>query len=265
MWDTGPVPNAAHSTQRLPVLGVVQARMSSSRLPGKVLQPLGTRSVLAWVLRAAQAADELDEVVVATSVDSSDDALVEAIEQFGARVYRGPLTDVLGRFVGAVDEADRRSPGVPVAAVVRLTADCPLLDPDVIDLVVRTWRASPELDHLTTTNPRCLPRGLDVEIVSRWALADVDSYAEGPDRVHVTSAVYRQPERYAVAGICLHPDASDLRVTLDTEEDARMLAALVPLLSSERPGWRQVVRVLREHPEIAELNAQVRQKELSEG
>lgn len=239
--------------------------MSSSRLPGKVLRPLGGRAVLAWVLAAAQAADELDQVVVATSVDPSDDSLVAAVEELGVAVHRGPLQDVLSRFRETVAAYDAQFAAGPVAAVVRLTADCPLLDPAVIDLVVRTWRASPELDHLTTTNPRCLPRGLDVEIVSRWALDHVDSYAEGPDRVHVTSAVYRHPERYAVAGLTLHPDASDLRVTLDTDDDAALLDALVPLLGDGPPSWREVVRALREHPAVAALNAEVRQKELSEG
>lgn len=261
------MPDIAHSTQRLTVIGIVQARMSSTRLPGKVLRPLAGHSVLSWVVRAAQAARELDEVVVATSVDPSDDPIAAAGAELGVPVSRGPLQDVLRRFLGAVAEhdADPARPGRPVAAVVRLTSDCPLLDPAVIDLVTRTWRASPELAHLTTTNPRCLPRGLDVEIVSSSALRDVDGYAAGPDRVHVTSAVYRQPERYEVAGLCLHPDASDLRVTLDTPQDAELLDALVPLLGDPPPAWRRVVGELRRHPEIAALNRHVLQKDPSEG
>jgi spore coat polysaccharide biosynthesis protein SpsF len=238
--------------------------MSSARLPGKVLRPLAGRSVLGWVLRAAQAADEIDEVVVATSVDPHDDQVaVEAARVPGVQVYRGPLDDVLSRFVGAV--AGLEHDGTQVGAVVRLTADCPLLDPEVINLLVRTWRASPTLDHLSTTNPRCLPRGLDVEIVSWPALLDVSTYADGPDRVHVTSAVYRQPQRYDVAGMCLHPHAADLRVTLDTPEDAALLDGLVPLLDSTPPRWRDVVEVLRSRSDLVALNGQVRQKDWSEG
>lgn len=249
-------PTAAEPPPR--VVAVVQARTSSRRLPGKVLRDLGGRPVLGWVLRAGQAAREVDDVVLATSTDDSDDPVAELGEAYGVRVVRGSLDDVLSRFTGAVV-------GDGAAGIVRLTADCPLLDPAVIDLVVRTWRATPSIDHLATTNPRCLPRGLDVEVVSRRALEDIATYAEGPDRVHVTSGVYRQPERYEVVGVTLHPNASDLRVTLDTPEDAALLEALVAALGDRSPSWRDVVRALRERPELAELNSAVRQKEWHEG
>jgi spore coat polysaccharide biosynthesis protein SpsF len=211
------------------------------------------------VLRAAAEAQEIDRVVVATSTDPSDDPVAELVAGHpGADVHRGPLEDVLSRFTAALHGDDAQ-------AVVRLTADCPLLDPAVIDLVARTWRATPTIDHLTTTNPRCLPRGLDVEVVSRRALADVAGAAAGPDRTHVTSAVYRQPDRYEVVGLTLHPDASDLRVTLDTPEDAALLDALVAVLGDAPPRWRDVVTALRERPELGALNAAVRQKEWHEG
>lgn len=246
-------------TGRRRVVAVVQARASSSRLPGKVLRDLGGRPVLGWVLRAALAAREIDEVVLATSVDPSDDPVAElAARVAGVRVHRGPLDDVLSRFTGALADD-------PAEAVVRLTADCPLLDPALLDLLVRTWRATPSLDHLTTTNPRCLPRGLDVEVVSRRALDTVAGTAVGPDRVHVTSAVYRQPELFEVAGLTVHPDASDLRVTLDTPADAALLDGLVEVLGDEPPAWRSVVRALRARPDLVALNAEVEQKAWHEG
>jgi spore coat polysaccharide biosynthesis protein SpsF len=240
------------------VVAIVQARMSSSRLPGKVLRPLDGRPVLEWVLRAATASS-VDAVVVATSVDASDDPVAAlGARHPGVRVHRGPLDDVLTRFTGALV-------GDSAQGVVRLTADCPLLDPALIDLVVRTWRASPGVDHLTTTNPRCLPRGLDIELVSRRALEQVALEAEGPDRVHVTSAVYRQPERFSTLGLVMHPDASDLRVTLDTPQDAALLDGLVALLGSGPFPWRDLVTSLRSRPDLVALNADVAQKEWHEG
>ena len=245
--------------KRRRVVAVVQARASSGRLPTKVLRELGGRPVLAWVLRAALASAEVDGVVLATSVDPSDDPVAElAAGVPGVRVHRGPLDDVLSRFTGALVQD-------PAEAVVRLTADCPLLDPALIDLLVRTWRATPSLDHLTTTNPRCLPRGLDVEVVSRRALDAVDATATGPDRVHVTSAVYRDPARFEVAGLTVHPDASDLRVTLDTPDDAALLDGLVAELGDAPPDWRSVVRALRARPDLVEINAEVRQKDWKDG
>lgn len=134
------------------VVAVIQARMGSGRLPGKVLIPLGGRPVLDWVVRAARSATEVDEVVIATSTSSADDEIAFAGARLGCRVVRGSEEDVLSRFVLAADasEAD---------AIVRLTADCPLLDPALIDQVVRTWSRDPALGYVSTTLIRTLPEG----------------------------------------------------------------------------------------------------------
>src|SRR5687768_7109147 len=124
------------------VNAVIQARLSSTRLPGKVLRPLGGRSVLSWVIRAAQETHNLDTVILATSDDPTDDPVADEAASCGAVVVRGPLDDVLARYVKAVREH-------PCDAVVRLTADCPLHDPAVIAQVVAVWRADPTLDHVS--------------------------------------------------------------------------------------------------------------------
>src|SRR5262245_60409267 len=137
---------------RLRVHAVVQARMGSSRQPGKVLRDLGGRPVLGWVVRAAQACDVVDRVVVATSTEPVDDPVAQLAARLGADVVRGPEQDVLTRFLLAIDAF----PDDPADAVVRLTADCPLLDPDLIALVVDTWRAGPAWDYVSTTLVRSL-------------------------------------------------------------------------------------------------------------
>ena len=156
----------------LRVLAVVQARAGSSRLPGKVLRPLGGTPVLGWVVRAARAAAGIDDVVVATSVDPVDDAVEEAGRALGVPVVRGSEDDVLSRFLLAVEQH-------PCDAVVRLTADCPLLDPALIGQVVALWRAAPEQDYVATTLVRTLPRGLDVELATADALRRVAATATG--------------------------------------------------------------------------------------
>ena len=237
---------------------VIQARAGSTRLPGKVLEDLGGRPVLEWVVRAAQAATRVDEVIVATSTVAGDDAVADLATSLGVPVVRGSEDDVLSRFVAALDAH-------PADAVVRLTADCPLLDPTLIDAVAGAWAAAPVHDYVSTVLVRCLPRGLDVELVSAQALRAVDRMATGHDRVHVTSALYADPTAYRLLGLCVTPAADDLRVTLDTPEDLVLLRALVAVLPDAPPPWRDVVATLRARPDLVAINAGVRQKPVEAG
>ncbi len=237
---------------------VIQARAGSTRLPGKVLADLGGRPVLEWVVRAARAATLIDEVIVATSTQAGDDAGAGLAASLGVHVVRGSEDDVLSRFIAALDAH-------PADAVVRLTADCPLLDPTLIDAVAGAWAAAPTHDYVSTVLVRCLPRGLDVELVSAQALRAVDRMATGHDRVHVTSALYADPTAYRLLGLCVTPPADDLRVTLDTTEDLVLLRALVAVLPDAPPPWRDVVAALRARPDLVALNAGVRQKPIEAG
>lgn len=239
------------------VVAVVQARAGSTRLPGKVLRPLGGSSVLGRVIRAARAGD-VDEVVVATSDRPGDDPVAEEAARHGAPVVRGSEDDVLSRFLVAVAEH-------PCAAVVRLTADCPLLDPVLIRQAVAVWRADPSLDYVATTLERCLPRGLDVEVAAVGALERVGREASGHHRTHVTSALYADPEAFRLAGLVVRPAADDLRVTLDTPEDAALLDAVVAELGDEPVAWRTLVAFLRGRPDLVAINAGVVQKRIEEG
>ena len=237
---------------------VIQARAGSTRLPAKVLADLGGRPVLGWVVRAARAASLVDEVIVATSTLAGDDVVADLAESLGARVVRGSEDDVLSRFVAALD-------AYPADAVVRLTADCPLLDPTLIDAVAGAWAAAPTLDYVSTVLVRSLPRGMDIELVTARALRSVDRMAVGHDRVHVTSGVYADPTAYRLLGVCVTPAANDLRVTLDTAEDLVLLRALVAELPDSPPEWRDVVALLRARPELVAINADVVQKPLEAG
>lgn len=239
------------------VTAVIQARLGSSRLPGKVLRPLAGRPVLDWVVRAAELASRVDQVVVATSSSATDDELTAYCEKQGFAVVRGDEDDVLDRFLSVLDE-------YPSETVVRLTADCPMLDPVLIDHAVGAFAAG-DVDYLSTVVVRCLPRGLDVEVVSAAALRRVDDVATAHHRAHVTSAIYANPEIFSVAGLVFAPDASDLRITLDTPADADALDAIAAELGDRAPAWRELVALLRARPDIVALNADVRQKELAEG
>jgi spore coat polysaccharide biosynthesis protein SpsF len=195
--------------------------------------------------------------VVATTELSEDDAVVALARDEGIDHVRGPVEDVLSRFLMASEGRDE-------SVVIRLTGDCPLLDPAVIARTVAAFE-SQDVDYLSSTLERTLPRGLDVEVFSASALRRAGEEAEGIDRVHVTSYLYRHPERFRVAGLTFEPHAGDLRVTLDTAEDAAALDAIVRELGDRPPAWTEVVDLLRRRPDIAALNSDVVQKDIEEG
>ena len=240
-------------------LGIVQARMGSSRLPGKVLRRLDGRTVLDRVVRAARDSGVLDDLVVATTIEAVDDPVVTECEAIGVAVHRGPVDDVLSRFLGVLDER-----GDDSDAVLRFTADCPLLDPELIMLAANVFAATPDLDYLSTSIARTLPRGLDVEIVRTEVLRQIDKLATDHHRTHVTSYVYSHPHDYNVLGLTLQPDLSHLRLTLDTEDAWRLIEAVVDHFGDRPVPVRTLADWLAGRPELTVLNAHVRQKELAQ-
>lgn len=239
-------------------VAIIQARMSSMRLPGKILAPLGNSTVLGWAVRAAQHAATVDLVVVATSTDVEDDATEAECERLLVPVVRGPLDDVLGRYVIAA----RR---YPAAAYVRLTADCPLLDPGIIDQCVTLLQHSPALDFTSNAILASFPRGFDVEVMTASALEQANAAATGFHRVHVTSWITDHPEIFRIAGIVGTLGAQDLRVTVDTKEDLQVVRSIVEALGDRVLDATAVTFWLRNHPEVVALNRDVLQKELNQG
>jgi spore coat polysaccharide biosynthesis protein SpsF len=202
------------------VAAVVQARMTSSRLPGKVLADIGGRPALSLLLERLRRATQVDEVAVATSTDVSDDPVAETASRAGARVIRGPLDDVLERYRGAAQELD-------CDAVVRITGDCPFVEPAVVDLVVARWRDGDEDYVANVIEPRTYPKGMDAEVLSRPALGRAAAEAEEPyDREHVTPFVRDRPDRFPQAAVTLDPPRADVTLALDTEEDLAKLRRL---------------------------------------
>jgi spore coat polysaccharide biosynthesis protein SpsF len=232
--------------------------MGSTRLPGKVLRELGDgRSVLGWVVRAARESHALDDLLVATTTLADDDVVVAECARLGVDWHRGPVDDVLTRFTQALE-------GRAGEAVMRFTADCPLLDPAVIREAALVFRAVPGLDYLSTSLARTLPRGLDVEIVSRTALERADREAAAHHHTHVTSYVYEHPGDARLLGLAYLPVADDLRVTLDTEDDWRLISRVVGALGDGCVPVRTLVGWLRDRPEVCGLNAHVQQKALQD-
>ena len=235
-------------------LGIIQARMGSSRLPGKVLRQLGGHSVLERVVRAAQRSGVLDELVVATTVEPADDAVVAECETIGVPCFRGPVDDVLTRFLGVLDQHESD-------VVMRFTADCPLLDSHLVALAHRVFTAA-GVDYMTTSIARTLPRGLDVEVVRTPVLRSIDALATEHHRTHVTSYIYTHADDFDVIGLTMQPDLSHLRLTLDTEDDWKLIEAIVAHFGDEPVTVRALADWLAGRPDLIELNAHVLQKAL---
>lgn len=220
-------------------VAIVQARMSSSRFPGKVLAPLAGEPMILRQLARLSGATSIDQIVVATSSDSSDDPLADTLTKAGYRVHRGSLTDVLDRFLGAAQESE-------ADAVVRITADCPLLSPAVVDRVVEAFRES-GADYASNTLDPTYPDGLDVEVVTVEALSRLtECELDSDEREHVTLGIYRRPETFQLQSV-IDPDAdhSDLRWTVDTPEDLEFVSWVFESLHARNPQF--------DYPDILEL------------
>jgi spore coat polysaccharide biosynthesis protein SpsF len=239
------------------VVVVVQARMTSTRLPGKILADVGGRPMLAVQLERLRAMRTASEVVVATTRLSTDAPVAALCEQLGVRCVRGDEHDVLSRFVLAARETR-------ADIVVRSTADCPLVDTEVADAVVRTLLQAPAADYASNVHPRTFPRGLDVEAMPVDTLARLDRAATSrPSREHVTWFIHAErPDLFERVNVQAESDYAALRWTVDTPEDLAFVRAVDAALGTATHAlpWLQVARWLEAHPEVAALNQAVAQK-----
>ena len=235
----------------------MQARCGSTRLPGKVLADILGHPMLYWVVNRSGAAKLVDQVVVATSVERRDDAVEELGRAEGWDIFRGSETDVLDRYHSAAMAC-----GADV--VVRVTADCPLIDPQVIDSVIATYfAASPRADYASNTQRRTYPAGLDTEVLSMAALQRAWSEDRNPAwREHVTPYIYRSDAGFRLVDVLNDVDASAIRWTVDTAEDLALIREIYGYFGHGQFSWTEALGAMDAHPDWKSINAAVRQKEL---
>lgn len=208
---------------------VVQARASSTRLPGKVLADIGGEPLLALLLRRLLRSERAGEIVLATSDRADDDAVADVAAAAGVRAYRGALDDVLGRFAGAVGDRD--------GTVVRVTGDCPLIDPAAVDAAIDLLAATPRCEYASNVEPRTYPDGLDVEAFPAAVLRELAATVTDPaDREHVTLALRRELGARRAAALDAPGDGTlaAARWTVDTPEDLAFVRAVVERLGDRR-------------------------------
>jgi spore coat polysaccharide biosynthesis protein SpsF len=226
------------------VVGIIQARLGSTRLPRKVLAEILGRPMLAVLLDRLRGAESVDEFVVATTDQPHDCAIAELATAEGNACFRGSENDVLDRFhrVAELHEAD---------SIVRLTADNPLVDAELVDWLVEQFgNAKPPLDYAALSTDAGFAFGLGGEIFSRAALDQAwREERDSAGREHVTAFIYRQPERFRCAKLGCETDYSHLRLTVDTPEDFEFVRRIFDAKGRARFSWREVPALLERHPD----------------
>ena len=248
-------------TERMTTIATIQARTDSTRLPGKVMYPLAGRPVLEHVIKRVSAAETVDKTVVATSTNSPNDVIEACGTRAGASVIRGSETDVLGRFERVVTQY---SPDL----LVRVTADCPLLSPQVLDAVVRHLQRS-GADYSSNVLERTFPRGLDVEAFTAESFATVTSEATEPHhREHVTPYYHEQASQFSHVAVTASEvfsedwlrNRTDIRLTLDEPGDYELIRRVYAEVPHDGLlNIREAIRYIDENS-LSELNAHIEQK-----
>jgi spore coat polysaccharide biosynthesis protein SpsF len=236
------------------VVAIIQARMGSTRLPGKVLMDLGGKTVLARVVDRLRRATRVKEIVVATTDSAADEAIVRECHQLEVLTFRGSEFDVLDRYHEAARVFAAR-------AVVRITSDCPVIDPELVDETVRMFHDQ-RADYASNSLMPSYPRGLDTEVFTTVALERAWREAREPyQREHVTPYFYEHPELFNVISLRSRIDYCRYRWTLDTAADLTLLRKIYARFGSQNDfDWRQAVRLMEREPELAELNSHVVQQ-----
>jgi spore coat polysaccharide biosynthesis protein SpsF len=236
------------------VVAIIQARMGSTRLPGKVLKDLAGATVLERVVSRLRRCRLVSEVVVATSAEQADDAILNECQRLGTDVFRGSEQDVLDRYYRAAQQARAE-------VVVRITSDCPLIDPGVSDKTIQAF-LSERPDYASNALERTYPRGLDTEVMTFDALKSAWTEArQAYQREHVTPFLYQHPERFKLLSVKGDRDYSQCRWTLDTPEDLEFLRAVYARsFEGEDLTWQDVLNIVEREPELAEINRHVVQK-----
>lgn len=236
-----------------PVVAIIQARMSSTRLPGKVMLDVSGKTILGHVVDRLKYSNRLDAVTVATTTAPSDDVIVKWCAENKVPVFRGSLNDVLDRYYRAAKDFSART-------VVRITSDCPLIDPELVDRVIDKFSEG-IYDHVSVGGG--YPDGLDAEVFSFTALEKAHREARlSSEREHVTPYIWKNPGIFRLANITPGKDLSKLRWTVDDEKDFDLVTRIYEGLGDRKIfHMRDILEFLEKHPELLEINSMTARNE----
>lgn len=240
------------------VYAIVQARMGSTRLPGKVMKKIVGKPMLELMIERLKCCKELNGIIIATTNSEADQAIVDLVNSLdGILLFRGSEEDVLSRYHGAAVMYNAET-------VVRVTSDCPLIDPVILDKIVNVYHEKAgAIDYASNIRERTYPRGLDVEVFSFAALDRAFKEATlQPDREHVTEYILQRPVEFRMYDVVDKSDKSSLRWTVDTQEDFELITKIYESLYMGQPDFKyhDILKLLEKYPEWNSINAHIEQK-----
>lgn len=239
------------------IVATIQARMTSTRLPGKILKPAMGRPLLAYMIERLRRIPSVEDILLCTTVNPSDDVLVDFAQKQGIMCYRGSEENVMSRVLEAAQEYD-------VETIVETTSDCPFIDPEICEQVIQLYRDS-RADYCSNIYKRSYPIGMDVQVFKTDILADAYLRTTDPEeREHVSLFIYRHPELYDLQWLEAPEELHDphLRVTLDTAQDYEMLCKVLEEIYPHNQCFKlsDVLAYLQMHPEVRAMNNDVQHK-----
>ncbi|GEN45511.1 cytidylyltransferase domain-containing protein [Alkalibacillus haloalkaliphilus] len=238
------------------IVAIIQARMGSTRLPGKVLKPILSKPLLAYQIDQLKHSKLIDQLVIATTTASRDDAIVDFCKSQGITYYRGSETDVLKRY-------EETAKTFNANVVVRLTSDCPLIDSTVVDSVIGHFLTNRAYDYVSNTIKRTFPRGMDTEVFTYELLKEADQNATlKREREHVTTYMTNPENKYNMGQYLAEQDYSDLRLTVDTIEDFQLVERVIKAMRRQNGPFKltDIIQLLQAHPDWKLINSHIEQK-----
>lgn len=239
------------------IVASIEARMTSTRLPGKVMMDCVGKPMMHRLIERVKRSQLIETIAISTTTNASDDILEECAKELGIACFRGSEENVVERVVGSM-----AAHGAEV--VVQLTGDCPLLDPQIIDQLIRLYLAN-SFDYVSNTIVRSYPRGLDCQVVSFETLSkSLEMATDVAQLEHVCLSIYENPEHFSLYNLQAPPELCypDQRWTLDTPEDYQFLTAIFEALYPSSPTFSsvEVLNYLTKNPEVLHLNREIQQK-----
>lgn len=238
------------ANSKLKIVAVIQARLGSTRLPKKVLKTILGKTLIEWIAYRLGFCKEVDQVVLSTVDTKENDVLVNLAKAIGLKYFRGSEMDLVSRFYNTAKNFS-------ADAVVRITGDCPLVDPKIVDLLISKFRKQPSLEYVTNVLPPTFPHGLDVEVISLKALKRLDQ--EVKDKLHrewITTILMENPDKYKVLNVRYKKNISHLRLTVDYLEDFKLVEIIFKELHKKDKifGLEEILDLLKRKPELVEIN-----------